>query len=136
MPICLVVLAGLRCGKPVNPAVPRDATNQAAASAVVPLCSVVQNPTLYDGRRVTISGCVTTDGREYVVLSDIAKPCSGGGIVPVDAPALRREQQFDAESGKKVCGTFTGTFRASNALYERVLEVEETSGLITSALTE
>lgn len=82
-----------------------------------------QNPTLYDGRWV-------------MVLSDIAKPCSGGGIVPVDALALRREQQFDAEPGKKVCGTFTGTFRASNALYERVLEVEETSGLISSALTE
>ena len=103
---------------------------------VVPLCTVVENPTLYDGRRVTMSGCVTTDGREYTVLSDIEEPCTRGGIVPIDAPALRREQQFDAEPGKKVCGTFTGTFRASNALYERVLEVEETSDLITSALTE
>lgn len=57
-------------------------------------------------------------------------------IVPVEAPSLRRDQQFDPEVGKKVCGTFTGTFRASNALYQRVLEVEETSGLTTTALIE
>jgi hypothetical protein len=59
-----------------------------------------------------------------------------GGILPVDAPTLRPEQQFDAEPGKKVCGTLTGTFRASNALYQRVLEVEETSGLTTTLLAE
>jgi hypothetical protein len=53
--------------------------------------------------------------------------------VPVDAPTFRAAEQYEPEAGKKVCGTFTGTFRASTELYKRVLEVEATSNLQTSA---
>jgi hypothetical protein len=89
----------------------------------------VVNPRQYDGKRVSVTGCVTTDGGEYVVLSDVDHPCSDGGIVPTYGPGLKEEQQFHPAVGKMVCGTFTGTFRASTALYERVLEVEETADL-------
>lgn len=133
----ILSIAATRCANPFNTTrAPQQMSSKSHAPIVVTLCAVVENPAQYDGKRVTLSGCVTTDGLEYVVLSDLKKPCPRGGIVPVNAPALRREQQFDAEAGKKVCGTFTGTFRASNALYQRVLEVEETSGLTTTPLME
>lgn len=123
-------IVAFHCGK-ADPTVLRSHTRPAIA---VPLCSVVDNPSRYDGKRVTVRGCITTDGREYVALSDLERPCRNGGIVPIDAPALRSAQKFHAEVDKKVCGTFTGTFRASTALYDRVLEIEETANLKTSAL--
>lgn len=133
--VLLLAIATLHCAKPVDTSVaPQPRESRSGASAVVPLCAVVANPSAYDGKRVTVTGCVTTDGREYVALSDLKKPCREGGIVPIDAPTLRAEHQFEAEAGKKVCGMFTGTFRASTVLYNRVLEVEETSNLQTSAL--
>lgn len=132
----MLMLVVVNCAKPISTAAQKEVGEQAATSMAVPLCAVVENPALYDGKRVTITGCVTTDGREYTVLSDIENPCSRGGMVPVSTPRLRREQQFDARPGKKVCGTFTGTFRASNGLFYRVLEVDETSGLTTSAIVE
>jgi hypothetical protein len=132
--ILVLAIAILHCAKPLHTsAAPQSRGNRSEVSVVVPLCVVVANPDAYDGKRVTLTGCVTTDGREYVALSDLEKPCREGGIVPIDAPTLRAEHQFEAEAGKKVCGTFTGTFRASTALYNRVLEVEETSNLQTSA---
>jgi hypothetical protein len=100
----------------------------------VPLCSLVAHPATYDGKRVTVAGCVTTDGREYVVLSNLENPCPDGGVVPIDAATLESADQYEAAPGRKVCGTFTGTFRASTALYNRVLEVEDTSGLVASVL--
>jgi hypothetical protein len=134
MTTVLLMLAAVHCANPVNTAVPKNSGNGATAPIVVSICTVVENPGRYDGKRVTVSGCVTTDGREYEVLSNLAKPCSRGGIVPVFARGLRREQRFDAEPDKKVCGTFTGIFRASNGLYDRVLEIEQTSDLEKTAL--
>lgn len=132
----LLMLSALSCADRDSTAVQSARNGEAEPVTVVRLCAVVEDPARYDGKRVSMIGCVTTDGREYVVLSDLGYPCARGGIVPIDAPTLRREQQFDAHPGKKVCGTFVGTFRASNGLYERVLEVEETSNLATSALVE
>ncbi|HEX8151948.1 MAG TPA: hypothetical protein VF698_02430 [Thermoanaerobaculia bacterium] len=133
--VLLLAIATLHCAKPLpTSAAPQAGTSRSEASVVVPLCVVVANPGAYDGKRVTVTGCVTTDGREHVALSDFEKPCREGGIVPVDVPTLGAEHQFEAEAGKKVCGTFTGTFRASTVLYDHVLEVEETSNLRTSAL--
>jgi hypothetical protein len=133
--LMMIVAAG--CVNSGDPAGQNRRTSDRAGTLItVPLCTVVENPAAYDGKRVTINGCVTTDGREYVVLSNLEKPCSRGGLVPVETLALRREQRFDAQPGQKVCGTFTGTFRASNGLFDRVLEVEETFGLTRSALTQ
>lgn len=119
-----LLVAAMSCTKPVP-------TNVSHA-LTVPLCTIVEKAADYDGKRVTVYGCVTTDGHEYVVLSDHDRPCPNGGLVPIEAPALRPEQRYEPEPGKKVCGTFIGTFRASTTLYKRVLEVEETSGLTTS----
>lgn len=133
--VLLLAIATLYCTKPLQKsAAPQSRSSRSQVAVDVPLCVVVANPSAYDGKRVTVAGCVTTDGREYVALSDLEKPCREGGIVPIDAPTLRAEHQFEAEAGKKVCGTFTGTFRASTVLYNRVLEVEETSNLQTRAL--
>ena len=133
--VLLLAIAIWHCAKPLETtAGPESRSSRLEASVVVPLCTVVANPSAYDGKRVTMTGCLTTDGREYVALSDLEKPCLEGGIVPIEAPTLRAEHQSDLEAGKKVCGTFTGTFRASTVLYNRVLEVEETSNLETSAL--
>lgn len=119
-----------RCAEPIDTAdAPQRTTSASDAAIVVPLCAVVENPAQYDGKRVTITGCITTDGYHYVVLKNLEHPCSGGGIVPVHALALPPEQRFEPGADKKVCGTFTGTFLASNPLYKRVLEVEKTSGL-------
>src|SRR5438552_18569567 len=121
-------IAGLHCAKGIS----TPATSQTKSALNVPLCAIVADPTQYDGKRVTVRGCITTDGREYAVLSYLQKPSSNGGIVPIDAPTLRTAQKFHAGPDKKICGTFTGTFRASTTLYDRVLEVEKTSNLQTS----
>ena len=123
----LSILVAVHCANPFKGAVQKKPSDETDASIAVSLCAVVENPAVYDGKRVTMTGCVTTDGFEHVVLSNIERPCSRGGIVPVEAPTLRHEQRIDPQPGKRVCGTFTGTFRASNGLFDRVLEVEETS---------
>jgi hypothetical protein len=134
LPLLLLLIAHLHCAKDSTTAQPRSTEDGSKAALHVPLCTLVANPSGYDGKRVAVEGCVTTDGREYIALSDLTNPCDHGGMVPVDAPTLRAEHRFEAEPGKKVCGTFVGTFRVSTLFYDRVLEVEETSNLRTSAL--
>ena len=127
----------MSCANPLKTATTRESLKTGADGAlVVPLCAIVENAALYDGKRVAVNGCVTTDGNEHVVLSNHDNPCPNGGLVPIDALTLRPEERYEAERGKKVCGTFTGTFRASTTLYKRVLEVEETSNLTTTTLVE
>jgi hypothetical protein len=104
------------------------------AALVTPLCQLVATPAAYDGKRVTVIGCVTTDDREFVVLSNLERPCSNGGLVPIETSTLKPAKRIGAVAGKKVCGTFTGTFRAMTPLHQRVLEIEETSNLQRSAL--
>jgi hypothetical protein len=131
----LLIVAALHCARSAKTVRAEQSTSGKSETAqAVPLCSLVSHPATYDGKRVTVAGCVTTDGSEYVVLSNLESPCPEGGVVPLDDPKLSSAEAYEAVPGKKVCGAFTGTFRASTALYNRVLEVEGTSGLRTSAL--
>jgi hypothetical protein len=94
------------------------------------VCAVVDDARRYDGMRIAVNGCITTDGFEHVVLSGVGDvDCANGGIVPVESKRLPPHQQFRTDPRKKVCGTFTGTFRASTELYERVLAIEGTANL-------
>jgi len=93
------------------------------------LCEIVGNPLRYDGKRVSVRGCITTDGREHIALSDSTWPCADGGLVPVESARLSPERQYHAAPNKKVCGTFIGTFRAATLVYQHVLEVDDTAAL-------
>jgi hypothetical protein len=73
-PLLLLAIAALHCAQPASTrAAGQSSDGGADVAIVVPLCEVVSNPAAYDGKRVTVNGCVTTDGREYVALSNIEK---------------------------------------------------------------
>ena len=106
----------------------RAATLRVPAIERTTVCTISRNPEKFDGRRVSVSGCITTDGYERIVLSDRGL-CTSGGLVPIESTVLPRAQQYSAKRDHRVCGVFTGTFRLRTAVYDRVLEVERTSNL-------
>jgi hypothetical protein len=130
---CFAVAAALmaiRCGNGLTRDTP-SATSSAAVQTSV--CALADEPQSFDGRRVELYGCISTDGQEHSSLTDPRATCRGGGLLPVEAPALPEGQKPRANAGTIVCGTFTGTFRASNGLFERVLEIERTMSLTRRA---
>lgn len=92
------------------------------------ICTVVKEPNRFDGKRVAVNGCVTTDGFEHVSLSDPAG-CEFGALVPIDSVKLPPNQRYVLEPNERLCGLFTGTFRAATVVYDRVLEVENATNL-------
>lgn len=132
----ILALALLRCGNGVTTGEPGVAATQSATSATATqtsICEVVAAPHAFDGRRVKVYGCISTDGQEHSALTDPKTTCGGGGLVPVEAPALPLSEEPNADANTIVCGSFTGTFRASNALYQRVLEIDKTEALTRQA---
>lgn len=100
------------------------------------VCAIVTSPAQFYDKRVTVEGCITTDGIEHTVLYD--KECPYSGIGPGESVKLRPEQRFFPEVDKEVCGTFTGEFRATTGIAgitidTNVLEIDETANLKTSA---
>ena len=77
-------------------------------------------------------GCITTDGREYVVMSDPERLCKNGGIVPNETVKLPRRQYY-VDVNHRVCGKFTGVFHSATPIYNRVLAIEEADKVTTSA---
>jgi hypothetical protein len=97
------------------------------------ICEIVKDPRRFDNMRVSVSGCVTTDGKEYVTLSDISQ-CVAGGLVPIESKVLLKSKRYEVRPDERVCGVFTGTFRLATVVYDRVLEVEDTSNLHTRVI--
>ena len=100
------------------------------------ICAIAADPRQFYDKRVAVAGCVTTDGIERTVLQD--RTCPYTGIHLMESGELRPEQRFFPEPGKEICGTFTGTFRASvqferMVLNTNVLEVEQTAHLTTKS---
>jgi hypothetical protein len=132
--LAIVALAAIGCGngfttgEPTLPSrgMPRKPSGGAIRTSV---CALVDAPQAFDGRQVELYGCISTDGQEHSSLTDPKTRCSGGGLLPVELPTLPESQKPAADADTIVCGTFKGTFRASNALYERVLEIGNTSNL-------
>lgn len=111
----------------------RAATSSAPNIENTTICAISRSPLSFDGRRVSVNGCITTDGYEYVILSD-RDHCASGALVPIESTKLPLAQQYSAKVkiDQRVCGIFTGTFRLKTAVYHRVLEVESTSNLKSS----
>jgi hypothetical protein len=98
------------------------------------VCAIAANPKAFYGKRVTVEGCVTTDGIEHSVLGD--KACPYTGIGPAESVKLRPAERFFPQVDKQVCGTFTGVFQATRSIGSivvdaNVLEIEETAHLKT-----
>lgn len=90
------------------------------APAEISLCRVLAEPSLYDGKLVTLRASVESDGRHLTLLTDATCSGSGVGLVVNDeiangeaAVAITKaiaEQRFGTPS-KQITGTFTGIFR-------------------------
>jgi hypothetical protein len=98
------------------------------------VCAIAADPRRFYDKRVTVKGCVSTDGIERTVLIDDACPYTG--IRPSQTARLRPNQRFESIFGNEICGTFTGTFRSSvsfeNIVVDtNVLEIDETANLKT-----
>jgi hypothetical protein len=124
--LCLLVAY---CGAPARSG--REVAAKVAEKTTI--CEIVRDPGRFDGKRVTVSGCITTDGKEYIALSDIGGKCTGG-LVPVESTRLPASKHYEVRADERVCGVFTGTFRRATVVYDRVLEVEDTSNLRTAPI--
>jgi len=96
------------------------------------VCKIAEDPRPFYEKRVTVEGCVSTDGIERVLLLD--NRCPYVGISEIESARLPQSQRFMLDANKRACGTFTGTFHAATMLgkvvvNENVLEIEETSNI-------
>jgi len=122
----LLILAWLpSCGQTPPKSALSPRTSKPTTAPVVELCDVIADPGRFDGKRIAVDGCITTDGREYTVLANRRHPCSGGGIVPVEGPDLPSGQRLHLKATEATCGTFKGIFRKTTLVYDRVLEIDE-----------
>jgi hypothetical protein len=96
------------------------------------ICNIAATPRAFYKKRVTVEGCVTTDGLEHTALTD--KDCPYTGIGLIESIRLRPQQRFYPDRDKQVCGTFSGIFQASTMIETNVLEIDETANLRTSAV--
>lgn len=90
------------------------------APTEIPLCTVLADPSTYEGKLLTLRASVESDGRHLTLLTDAT--CHGSGIALVveneiangeAAAAISKaiaEQRFGAPT-KQISGTFTGIFR-------------------------
>jgi len=124
--------------KPVAPAAPssRSARNSLGSAIATTVCVIAAAPSQFYGKRVTVEGCITTDGIERTVLND--KTCPYSGIGPAEGPRLAPAQRFFPEVDQEVCGTFTGVFHATTSIAgttmeTNVLEIDEIANLKTFA---
>jgi hypothetical protein len=69
------------------------------------ICSIVVTPKAYDGRRVVIHACVSSDEYEYTFLFDERAACVRSGLTPLEGKHLR-----GVTLTKDKCGDFTGLF--------------------------
>jgi len=131
--LMLLPLAG-RCRS--RSAAHDSAADKPIAKSSVPvrttICAIAENPHKFYGTRVTVDGCVTTDGIEHTVLGD--KTCPYVAIGPVESVKLQPTDRFFPEVDKEVCGTFSGIYQATRSLDNKVvdtnvLEIEETANL-------
>ena len=123
-----------RCGNRFATGEPAQADNDLGQqargqTARTTVCMLAKDPGKFDGRRVKVDGCISTDGQEHSSLMDSEVECPSGGLVPVESKDLPSVQRPRANADTIVCGTFVGTFHASTPLYDGVLEVEETTAL-------
>jgi hypothetical protein len=114
----------------------RTAGDHSTTATRTTVCAIAATPAQFDDKRVTVDGCITTDGIERTVLNDRACPYTG--ISPGESVKLRADQRFFPEAEKEVCGTFTGVFRAQTGIGgitvdTNVLEIDETANLKITA---
>jgi hypothetical protein len=114
----------------------RTAGDDSTTATKTTVCAIAATPAQFYDRRVTVDGCITTDGIERTVLHDRACPYTG--ISPGESVKLPADQRFFPEVEKEVCGTFTGVFRAQTGIGgltvdTNVLEIDETANLRTIA---
>ena len=91
------------------------------------VCEISANPKRFYDMRVTVEGCIRTDGLEHTVLYD--KKCPHTGIGPLESGKLPAAKRLFPEVGREVCGTFTGTFRAATMIDTNVLEIEDAANV-------
>jgi hypothetical protein len=127
--LVVAIFLALSCGHPEDFRTRRHPVSHRDAAIDATICGLVADPRAFDGKKVRVSGCITTDGYEYIVLSDPSNAC--GGLVP--------DTQLDPAAGRvylirpdrRVCGVFTGTFQASNPVYGRFLQVESSKSVVS-----
>jgi len=95
---------------------------------------IAARPQQFYDKRVTLTGCVTTDGIERTVLID--RTCPYTGIRTSQSAKLRPDQRFLPTIKSDVCGTFTCTFRSVITFNEivvdtNVLEIDDATDLKT-----
>jgi hypothetical protein len=132
--VILLTVMEIGCGNRFATGEPAQTDNdlgqQARGQTVhTTVCMLAKDPGKFDGRRVTVDGCISTDGQEHSSLMDSEAECPSGVLVPVESKDLPSVQRPRADADTIVCGTFVGTFHASTPLYERVLEIDETTTL-------
>ena len=96
------------------------------------VCAIAANPEAFYEKRVTVSGCVRTDGIEHSLLTDPA--CPYVGIGPGESVKWRFDRRFFPRADRKVCGTFTGVFEKTRSIDSivvstNVLGIEEAAHL-------
>jgi hypothetical protein len=96
------------------------------------VCEISTNPRKFYNQRLTVSGCVSSDGVEHTALTDMSCPYTG--ISPAQSATLPEEQRFTPSINSDVCGTFTGTFRDALVFQKviidtNVLVIEQTANL-------
>jgi hypothetical protein len=100
------------------------------------ICEIAMDPQRFIGKRVVVDGCITSDGQEYTVLTQVDGHCDAGGMSPGMSPDYRPTEWVYPKPDEKACGTFAGVFRGPDMLNSRVLEIGDAQNVRIVPLTQ